>query len=204
MKRLIALTILGVASASAFAQQLSLDPSVPFTLFTTNSNDGYGGGRGMWFQANSSFSMLGAGFNNEFFGNESFTETLYAADNTGAALHGATLGSFSVNPVAGVGWRDGTFSSAIGITAGNFYYLEVTSNDSFAGNYFYNWNGSPSVNLGLVTILDGGEGGDPSALGNTVAPGLRIMTDTVPEPATLAVLGLGALALIRRRRSTKA
>jgi hypothetical protein len=37
--------------------------------------------------------------------------------------------------------------------------------------------------------------------GNTVAVNFR--TDVVPEPASLAALGLGALALIRRKRSKK-
>ena len=204
MRKFLALTLMGASAVSAFATQLPLDPGTGAILFTTNSNDGYSGGRGMWFQANSSFNANGAGFFNQFGGNESFTETLYSADSTGAALHGTVLRSFTVNPAtAGTQYDDGLFSSSVGITAGNFYYLEVTSNDAFSGNYFYNWNGSPTVNLGAVTILDGGAGGDPSALSNTVAPVLRLNVNSVPEPASLGVLGLGALALVRRRRSSK-
>ncbi len=203
MSKFFALTLLGVTTASAFATQLPLDPGTGAILFTTNANDGYNPGRGMWFQANNSFTVDGAGFFNQFGGNESFTETLWLADSTGNALHGTNLGSFTTNAAAGTQYDDGLFGSSINIVAGNFYYLEVTSNSSFAGNYFYNWNGSPTVNLGLVTVLDGGLGGDPGALGNTVAPVLRLNVNTVPEPASMAALGLGALALIRRRRAAK-
>lgn len=203
MRKLLALTLLGVSTTSAFADQLALDPGTGASLFTTNFNDGYNVGRGMWFQANSSFTVFGAGFFNQFTDSNSFTETLYSADNVGDALHGTALGSFTINPTPTVtDYVDGSFAAPVNIVAGNFYYLEVTSTSDFAGNYFYNWNG-PSVNIGLVTVLDGGMGGDPGALGNTVAPVLRLNTSTVPEPASMAVLGLGAVAMIRRRRSTK-
>jgi hypothetical protein len=125
-------------------------------------------------------------------------------DSLGLALHGSVLGSFTVgSPTPGALYNDGLFGAPVAITAGSYYYLEVTSNSDFSTNYFYNWNGSPQVNLGDVTILDGGQGGDPTALTNTVAPALLLDIQTVPEPASFAVLGIGALAMVRRRRSSK-
>ena len=157
----------------------------------------------MWFQANSSFTLNGAGFYDGFSGNESFTETLYSADSVGSVLHGASLGAFTVSsPTPGNLYNTGTFSAPVSITAGSFYYLEVTSISTFNTNFFYNWNGTPNpVNLGLVTILDGGQGADPNALSNTVAPALLLDIQPVPEPATFAILGIGVLGILRRRRS---
>jgi hypothetical protein len=60
------------------------------------------------------------------------------------------------------------------------YYRDADANGSFTGSDYRSFTGSRS-DLGLVII------GTP-----------------VPEPASMAVLGIGALALIRRRRSRKA
>ena len=203
MRRLIALTLMGLTTASAFAGLLPLDPGVPLTVFTTNTNDLYSQGRGMWFQANNSFTLNGAGFFNGFGANQGFTETLFSADNIGSVLHGTTLGSFTVtSPTVGNLYNTGLFSAPISIVAGNFYYLEVTSTSNFNSNYFYDWNGTPNpVNLGDVTILDGGSGPDTGALSNTVSPALMLDIQAVPEPASFAIIGIGLVGLIRRKRS---
>jgi hypothetical protein len=201
MRSIFTLALVGVLSTSAFASFLPLDPGVALTAFTSNSNDGYSAGRGMWFQANNALTVTGAGFFNGFSDDDSFTMNLWTADNTGSNLHVSNLGSFTIgSPAPGDHYVNGSFSSSIGLSAGSFYYLEVVSGASFDTNYFYNWNG-PGVNIGDVTVLDGGLGND---LGNTVAPGLQLDIEAVPEPASFAVLGLGALALLRRRRTTKA
>jgi hypothetical protein len=201
MRKLITLAIVGVLATSAYATFLPLDPGVALTPFTFNNNDGYSSGRGMWFQANNALTVTGAGFFNGFSDDDSFTMNLWTANNTGTNLHVSNLGSFTIgSPAPGDHYVNGSFSGSIGLTAGSFYYLEVVSNASFNTNHFYNWNG-PGVNLGVVTVLDGALGND---LGNTVAPAVQLDIQTVPEPASFAVLGLGALALLRRRRVTKA
>jgi hypothetical protein len=197
MKRIITLALLATAVASASAQNIAFNPGVNLQVFSTNSNDGYSAGRSVWFRADQNLTVQGAGFFNGFSSDDSFSMELFSATFDGSNLRVSSLASFTVNtPTAGDGYVDGLFGSAVNLVAGNFYNLEVFSNASFDRNHFYNWNG-PGVSVSPeITILDGAQAG---GLGNTVAPALRI--NAVPEPATMAVLGLGVAALVRRRRS---
>lgn len=198
MRSIFALTLIGLSASSAFAGLLPLDPGVPLTVFTTNSTDGYDSSRGMWFQVNNTITVNGAGFFNGFSADDSFSMTLWASDATPTDLHLANLGSFTVgSPTPGALYNTGLFGAPVSLVAGNFYYLEVTSSSEFDENYFYNWDG-PAVNIGDVTVLDGGMG---TSLGNTVAPAVLLDIEPVPEPASFAILGIGAFALLRRRRS---
>ena len=98
-----------------------------------------------------------------------------------------------------ISYNTGTFAAPVSVVAGNFYYLEVTSSSLFDRNFFYNWNGLPNpVNVGDVTIIDGALGND---LTNSVAPALLLDIQAVPEPATFAVLGIGIVGILRRKRS---
>lgn len=188
----LSLLSLGLAGS---ALALELDPGTGAAHFQTNSNDGYSDGRGILFTADASFAVTDAGFFTKFSSDDGFTMTLWTALADGSNLYVSNLGSFTVaSPTAGLHYVNGSFSSAINLVAGTSYHLEVTSNSIFDETWFYNWNG-PSVDLGDVTIIDGSHAG---GLGNTVAPVLQI--NAVPEPATFAVLGLGAIALLRRKR----
>ena len=78
------------------------------------------------------------------------------------------------------------------------------------------WISSPGTNHGVVLLYDtglvgpewphlewGGEnepsGWNPDVSASPFAP--RLILDTIPEPATMALLGLGGLMVLRRRRS---
>lgn len=199
MRKLGYIFALTTLAAIGAAQQVNLDPGTGLNLFTTNTNDGYAGGRGMLFTMNSNATLGSFGFYTDIAsGPVSFTLrqvfTLSGNVNAGSTLLNTTNGNIGG---AGLGYYDLNIAGGpITLVAGNNYHLEITYSQAANQNYFYNWNGVPPVNVGAFHLVDGTAGGDT---GNTVAPGMRVGT-IVPEPASMAVLGLGALALLRRRR----
>jgi hypothetical protein len=85
-----------------------------------------------------------------------------------------------------------SINADIGATAGT--YAPTNADDSLAN--FTSFNGTAPGDW-ILTIKDLASG--DTGQGNTF-DGWTINANPVPEPATMAALGLGALALIRRKR----
>jgi len=88
-----------------------------------------------------------------------------------------------------IDFAGGDFLSSItaSLTAGTYYVAAGTFNS------IYNWDTGTDTSAGYDrTFFWGGTDEEPFTLTLSAAP--------VPEPATMAVLGLGAIALLRRRR----
>jgi hypothetical protein len=85
------------------------------------------------------------------------------------------------------------------LTTGNYFIVAETTDTNLSGGWAFNNAG----NSGSM-IFNNGTANGPWNTFSATEMAVRVNgTAVVPEPATFAVLGLGALALIRRRRSVK-
>ena len=151
-----------------------------------------------------------------------------SASTTGYSTNSGTQGlQFSVNP-AGASSVDFSFDLRASNTGSKYVGVffrtganAFTSAGTFslnAGGVFENGKTATLTGLGTATNLDvrilavaGPTGGfvaaNPtssfSSTGTLRYDMVTFSTQPVPEPASMAALGLGALALIRRRRATK-
>lgn len=82
------------------------------------------------------------------------------------------------------------------------YYMKISPSEGGVVHAFVIW-GDDGLNLlrhgtmGAVYI----SGQEPISSGEYDYAGLRVYTEPVPEPATMALLGIGSLSLFRRRKA---
>jgi hypothetical protein len=124
-------------------------------------------------------------------------DTLYVADDSGTG----TISQFSL--VSGVWTGNGSVTAAgvrglAGTTTANGVQLVASTGGSTStgGGTLYSLTDSSGFN----TALSAPVGSFATAGANTSFRGVVLIT---PEPASMAVLGIGLLAVIRRRRSSK-
>ncbi len=113
------------------------------------------------------------------------------------AINGATLespdnGSQILNTALDAGFQAYLSAAAPGVDyTGDIFTVEIQSTNQ-VGNY---WFGGGGLSAFAELIVTASAQGLPDAVDNELY-GVTV----VPEPATLAALGLGAAALLRRRR----
>lgn len=158
-------------------------------------------------------TKLTTGFSN-INNNFTFTTTLYT-DRPAAG--GIELGSFTWNGTNFVdgSWLGGEFAVPLTLNGGQTYFLGMSGWEQ--GLAFFGGSGGSGVNwidppnqpgaetLGAGSGYTGADyefqmnaGTEPA---NIDSPVLRFIGVPVPEPSALALLGIGSLGLLRRRRA---
>ena len=156
--------------------------NAPHSLYTINTTTG-------------AASLVGTGSGDPGFGGGGLAAnaagTVFVSPNASFANTGFTQGSFyTVNTTTGAVTSVGVHSGLSG----------VINAMTFDGATLYGINGNqgaPSL-TNLVSINTAN--GAVTTIGASIDDLDAIAVNPVPEPATMAVLGIGALALIRRRR----
>jgi hypothetical protein len=108
----------------------------------------------------------------------------------GSTTPGASIYSWTVSAPS-----DGVYSlaptGAVLLPTGD-YYVRAENDAAFGGGWFWN-------SIGFTGTRVSNYGGTWHTFGGTTSV-MRIDATAVPEPASLAALGLGATALLRRRK----
>lgn len=200
----------GVGLAGAASAQTTLvPPNDPVGhVFTTNSNDGWDGGRGIVFQVGSTQTLSSIGLYQDLTG----AVVHYEVDQTTSASGNVGAGKVILRSGSGTFTTSGlqfiTFAIApLILTAGNFYQIRFDFSESSNQNFFYD-NDNVTFSQAGLNLIDGTSNDDA---GNSVMPRIEIdatgsaaVATAVPALSTLGLALLGLLlaagALIRFRR----
>ena len=202
--------LLGAWAISANASLLDVTPAG--TSYTTCTPDCLSfQGRGIYFHANSDFSMARLGWVGDI-AQGSYTVTISAGKDVISPL-GLTLASFTQDEAAG-GNTTNWFNAPFTFVAGNDYHVGLSFNSvaTFSNSFEYQYWDLDTADVGFMTLMDGTSYPDGGGVSNAWlthflfddSTGSTGGGNSVPEPGSMALLGLGLAATTAATRRRKA
>lgn len=174
------------------------------TVFTTNSNDAYSGGRGVVFSPTANYNLVRVGLLQDLTNiTLSYVLSLTTA-STGNLGVGTIISSGSrVVTTSGLEFVDFFLASPTSLVAGQNYHLSFSFTGNSNQNFFYNQSGSQPYSQSGFNLIDGTASNNTS---NFVLAKIRLSDSAVgavPEPATwmFMILGMTAVGFVMRRNN---
>lgn len=210
MKKLIlTAALLGFAATStsaSAADTIFVPPSDTVgSVFTTNSNDGYSGGRGVVFAPTADYLLQSVAIFQDLT-NIDLSYSLSIATASTGFVGGGTVISSGTQNVTTSGLEFISFNTGPTLlSAGTDYLLSFSFDGASNQNFFFDQRGAQPYDQAGFSGIDGTSDGNT---GNFVLAQIRLSDSAgaVPEPATWAfmIFGFGAIggAMRRQRKAT--
>ncbi len=180
---LSALTLAVCTTASAVTFVPPNDPVGQ--VWTTNTNDGWGQGRGITFNVSSATSLTSVGVYQDLT-NTNLTWTLSDFNTSNVFASGGSVAS-----TQGLEWID--FATSVNLSFGTLYHLQFFFSGNSNQNFFYN-NQNVAWSQSVFNMLEGTQAG---WAGNFVVGAFRVNEqNSVPDSgSTTALLGMALFAV---------
>jgi hypothetical protein len=192
---LAVILLLAVGSANAALVEFNSGD-----FYGTSAGGGVGTGRGISFQADTTFTIDSIGIFTDL-NSGSYDAVIFSSTDGHQA--NSVLGT-STELLSGVGndWND--ISIDYTFNANDYYVIlwrPTDGNGTWTNSIDYYYDSGLPATAGPATLIDGVEGYDADSFINTLHPNMRVNIIPIPAAVWLFGSGLGVLGWMRRRQT---